>query len=264
MADRELFGLLERLREKSGANLGQCKQALTAAAGNPRAALNALAAAGFAGGRPSFDESAPIRCYELESYSQRLVAACVPALDSYLRNVEQVITAILLQGSVDIPIVHVSAHTGDKKAESDAQVLLGVSVDQGAIPTALGAEDLAINTFRYRFGLQETRPDVGLFDETPSVSWQEGFMPETLYCYEMLQAAQAIAAGLRQAGHRMADDCEGGYARHELLITDAEDQLRLVQKRLRLDLDSTEAVEGLARLCYATPEKQQWLVGLRK
>lgn len=256
--------LLERLRERSGANLGQCKQALTAAAGNPRAALNALAAAGFTGGRPQFDENAPIRSYELDIYSRRLVAACVQALGSYLGSVEQPITAILVQGSVDIPIMHVSAHTGDNRAESDAKVLLDVAVDQGAIPTALGTEDVAINTFRYRFGLQETRPDVGVFDETPSVSWQEGFLPETLYCYEMIRAAEAIAAELRQAGSRIADDCEGGYERHELLVTDADDQLRRVQKRLRLDLDSLDATEGLARLCYGTPEKQQWLVGLRK
>ena len=259
MVDRDL---LERMRSRSGASLGQCMQALTAAGGNPRAALNALAVAGLRGGRDPYDDGAPVISYEMDRYAQRVIESGLPDLIRLVRNAADTVTGVVLHADLGIPVRFIMVYFGASALDGDPRIALDITTGSNAIPSELGADDPSLQAFRFRFGYQETRPDVGPFDESPSLSWKEGALPECLFRYEMIRAAEHIAVVLGERGLPVSDRCRGGYARHDDLFDDAAAELERVERRLHSHFTRRDAVEEFARLCYAMPDKQTWLLNL--
>ncbi|WNG36795.1 hypothetical protein F0U61_26315 [Archangium violaceum] len=253
--------LLKRIRARSGASLAECSQALKEAQGDPRLALNQLASKGYTGGRPRYDEPAPLGSYGFDSYAQRIIDACVNGLEEYLRPDGEPIGAVVLHALLGIPVSVVLVH-GERGLAGKARVSVDVAPDPGAIPPTPGDQDLLLETFRYRFGFQETRPDVGLFDEEPLLSWEVSSLPDSLYCHEMMRAAASVARRLAADGYRVAPGCVAGYARQDLVLSDAEDQLALVRRQLKSLMREPDTLRAFAGLCYASAEGQRYLMEL--
>jgi hypothetical protein len=256
-----LLDLLKRIRARSGASLAECSQALKEAHGDPRLALNRLAAKGHTGGRPRYDETAPLGSYGFDSYAQRVVDTCAQVLEEFLRPDDEPISAVVLHAQLGIPVSLVLVH-GERGLAGNARVSVDVPPDPGPIPLTAGDPDPLLETFRYRFGFQETRPDVGLFDEEPALYWEVSSLPDSLYCLEMIRAAAFLARRLAADGYRFAPDCVAGYARQDLLLSDEQDQLALVRRQLKSLLADPEALRAFAGLCYVSAEGQRKLVEL--
>jgi hypothetical protein len=254
--------LLKRMRARSGASLAECAHALKAAHGNSRIALNQLALKGHTGGRPCYDETVPLGSYGFDSYSQRVIDTCVQVFEEYLKPISEPISAVVLHSQLTIPVSLVLAYVGDRGPDGNAKVSVDVALDPGPIPETPDAPDLLLETFRYRFGFQETRPDVGLFDEEPLLYWEVSSLPDSLYCYEMIRAAATIARGLAADGYPVAPGCVAGYARQDLLLCDAAEQLMLVRRQLKALFGEPNALRAFAGLCYSSAEGQQHLVEL--
>jgi hypothetical protein len=261
MPDSGLLSLLERMKERSGASLAACKQALRISNDDPRAALNLLASQGHTGSRPSYDEDAPPGCYAMDSYAEALAAACVAALLPNLLQTDEPVGTVVLYAPAGPPAASVAVRSQSPGRPRD-RIMVGVGTDAGSIPTSFGDDDPLLQTFRYRFGFQQTRPDVGPFDEDLSIGWEEEQLPTCLFVYEMVQCAQAVATAIAGAGIPVVPGCLGGYARHDSFASSRENQLAVIKSELREHLTEVEALQAFSRLCYATAEKQSWLVDL--
>lgn len=260
-ADR--MALLERIREHSGASLGACQAALRVSGDDARAALNLLASQGHVGGRVPYDDAEEIGCYELDAYAERVRDASVSAVRSYLRPGDEPAGAVVLYAQDGLPVSAVALTSIDRGRTGRARVLVDVAADRGLIPADFGEDDRSLQAFRYRFGFQQTRPDVGTFDEEPSLAWQEDLLPTCLFIYEMMQAARAVASLLAQTGLPVAPDCGAGFVQDDVLFSDPEDQLNEVRSELRKHLPAgSPALQAFARLCYRALEKQKWLAGI--
>src|SRR5262249_47484771 len=128
-----------------------------------------------------------------------------------------------------IPVTEISAYTGSIDLKKDLLeskhqpvVSVGVVADQGAIPLHFG-ENRLLQSFRYRHGLQKTRPDVGLVDEEPPLGWEREIrftipdelaleLPLSLYAYEMVQCAQAVVREVAHRGFKVAPACTALFA----------------------------------------------------
>ncbi|MFY0522368.1 hypothetical protein ACN28I_03840 [Archangium gephyra] len=233
------------------------------AQGNPRLALNQLASEGHTGGRPRYDETAPLGCYGFDTYARRVIEAGEQALAEYLKPSGEPITGVVLHGGQGIPVSQLLIYDGTQGPGSGvARVSLDVTVDARPIPAAYEDTDLLLETFCYRFGFQETRPDVGLFDEEPALNWEVSTLPDSLYCLVMMRAATALARGLAGKGYQVASTCIAGYARQDLLLSDDADQLALVQRQLQRNFGDSDALRAFAGLCHASPDDQQRLIQL--
>ena len=77
-----------------------------------------------------------------------------------------------------------------------------------------------------------------------------------------MRAAAEISHRLAADGYPLAPDLVAGYARHDLLLRDAEDQLGLVRRQLKELLGEPESLCAFAGLCYASDEGQRFLLEL--
>ncbi|RKG84530.1 hypothetical protein D7V88_21670 [Corallococcus terminator] len=161
-----------------------------------------------------------------------------------------------------IPVTLVSFYVGERGPEGDALVSIDIDSDPSPIPDTMGAVDPLLETFRYRFGFQETRPDVGLFDEEPALYWEVSSLPDSVFCLEMMNAAAAILRRLSLDGYLVSRECVAGYARHDLLLSDPKNQRELIQRQLRTTLRDPGTRSAFAALCYASPTGRQSLLEL--
>lgn len=261
-ADPSLLGLLKRMRERSGASLAECREALKVAQDNPRLALNALASMGYTGGREPYDESAPLGSYRFDAYARRVVDASISAICEDLRPGGAPITAVVLHAQLGIAVSLAFVYDVGRIVDGAAKVTVEIAEDLGGIPVDQRPDDPLLETFRYRFGFQETRPDVGLFEEDPALRWEESSLPEAVYVYEMLRASQEITRRLAEAGRPVAEGCVAAYGRHDFLVDDLDDQRALIRSGLRTHMGDPGTLRAFASLCYGSLEGQQHLIEL--
>ncbi|MCY1032245.1 hypothetical protein OV207_12315 [Corallococcus sp. BB11-1] len=260
--DKSPLDVLKRMRATSGASLADCAQALKASQGSPRIALNHLAAQGHTGGRPGYDEAAPLGSYGFDTYAQRVADTCVQEIKGVLKPGGAPLSAVVLHAPEGIPVALVSLYSGEWGPHRAPLVSIDVAPAAAPIPDTPGAPDPLLETFRYRFGFQETRPDVGLFDEEPALYWEVSSLPDSVFCLEMMKAAVVILRRLARDGYPASHECVAGYARSDLLLRDPRDQRDLIQRQLRTTLRDREALSAFARLCYAELPGQQGLLEL--
>ncbi|MBU8899857.1 hypothetical protein DRW03_15840 [Corallococcus sp. H22C18031201] len=262
--DESPLDVLKRMRVRSGASLAECSQALKAAQGDARAALNALAEEGHTGGRPGYDAEAPPGTYGFDAYAERVIDTCARDIRATVTPGAEPIRAVVLHAQQGIPVRLVLLYTGATGMEGQPWVSLDVSPAFAPIPSSQDAEDPLLETFRYRHGFQETRPDVGLFDEEPELAWEESSLPDLLFSHDMLRAASGVARALAAAGYGVAPDCAVAYARADLRLSDAEDQWARVRRQMQALFTGQDAVRAFAELCYAGDEARRRVEALAR
>jgi hypothetical protein len=258
VADDAKMAVLMQLRVRTGADLARCSGALQAAGGDARKALNALAADGFTGGRPRYDDQAPLGCYALDEYVHRVEQAAVAEIARFIRQGGPPISAVQLFSQEDLlPVTQAMAYTDPKGLGSDPAIRADVDAPRGDLPERTSDDDPLLAVFRYRFGLQQTRPDAGPpFEEESRFDWSSGRLPGALYWYELIEAAGRVAGALGAAG------CQAAYGVYDGWEDDRAAQLERVRRLLGTWLDDPVKRRAFAALCYATPGKREWLAGL--
>jgi hypothetical protein len=215
-----------------------------------RAALAVALGAARPAPAPSFDAKAG---YQLEKYREALWRAALKATLAARAQLPTPIRSLKLghmNEQITLAFVIVQG-----RSEEYAEIEL--AAPRTRLPDSISAsgEDPLLRRFYRSFGEDPDAPS----DNLPA--WGDVYaLPWCLVIHEQLGAVERLAAELRKAGVELARDCKLGVGEGDSFWSARDGFTRMTRERLA---PLTAAQKGhFAKLCYESPERQRWLLGL--
>lgn len=192
----------------------------------------------------------PMKGYGFDRYAAALVKNALAAVKKRARKLPSPIGEVKLTGrdDGDIALSCILLEGGGEEAAIE------FALPRAEIPSHIDLceeEDRVLPRFAKLHGLERG-------GDLPA--WGDDYqLPSCVLTHEHIAAARAIAAGMREMGLELGEDCRVGVGGHDSFEDELEHYAALAREGV-LGLPEDQQAD-FAALCFVDPGKQAWLLG---
>lgn len=249
---------IKELREKTGAGLSECKQALAESGDDFERAARLLQKQGRAPAmRASVLDELSEEAQEALRRGYRLDTWATALCDLVIKEIVEKTKGDARISAVRVELDELSRWPMHLTVESSSGDFQSMPFDQlfesFAIPGSVDMPDLSLELF-----MDENDVDRGILSLEDELG-----LPGALWYLALAELQGRMRSALEEAGKRVETAGSCDVMIHGDSIEDAELLVGVAQQELQMHFDDDDLLRAFAVLCYESPQRRDWLVELR-